>query len=406
MDYKKVIVAFSGGLDTSYLVPWLKDQGVAEVVTVTVDTGGFPPEELKEIAARSVEVGADEHVLVDARQEAFDRVVKTLIQGNVLRGGVYPLCVSAERLTQAEVMVRKAQALNADAIAHGSTGAGNDQVRFDVAITTLAPTMDILAPIRDMGLTRDQETESLRSKGIEVHDKTSTYSINAGLWGTTIGGGETHDPWSAVPDAAFPNVVAADKAPDDGVTIEIGFASGVPVTLDGKSLTGPALVEALNQLGAAHGVGRGIHLGDTILGIKGRVAFEAPAAAVLLAAHRELEKLVLTRWQQSLKDKMADFYGMFLHEAMFLDPVVEDIEAMIQSSQGRVAGTVRVSLRKGILNVEGVKSPYSMMEAAAATYGETQSLWDGRDAEGFCKIYGLQGRISAVAGQQATDKKG
>jgi argininosuccinate synthase len=404
MAYSKIAVAFSGGLDTSYLVAWLKETTKAEVVTVTVDTGGFPPEELKEIQARSVEVGADDHITVDARQETFDRVVKTLIQGNVLRSNAYPLCVSAERITQAEVMVRKAKELGAEAIAHGSTGAGNDQVRFDVSIQTLAPDIGIIATIRDQGISREDETKWLRARNIKVLDKTSTYSVNAGLWGTTIGGGETHDAWSTIPGKAYPNVVSPDSAPEEGTVLEIGFENGVPVTLNGETLNGPILVEQLNRIGAEHGVGRGVHLGDTILGIKGRIAFEAPAATILLDGHRELEKLVLTRWQQSLKEKMADFYGMFLHEAMFYDPVVEDIEAMIASSQSRVTGDVRVTLRKGIHCVEGVKSPYSMMEAASATYGETQSLWDGRDAEGFSKIYGLQGRIAALAKNRATNK--
>ncbi len=401
MEYKKVVVAFSGGLDTSYLVAWLKETSKAEVITVTVDTGGFSEEELKEIEERSKEVGSDRHITTDSRLETFDRVVKTLIQGNVLRGGVYPLCVSAERVTQAEVLVRTALELGADTVAHGSTGAGNDQVRFDVAVQTLAPELKILAPIREQALTRDQETNWLRSHDIEVLDKTSTYSVNAGLWGVTIGGGETHNAWTKIPDNAYPNVVNPDQAPKDGTTITLTFDNGIPVALDDAKLEGPELVESLNKLGAAHGIGRGVHLGDTILGIKGRIAFEAPAAAILVTSHRELEKLVLTRWQQCLKEKIADFYGMFLHEAMFYDPVVKDLEAMIGSSQSRVQGEVRITLKSGIMNIDGVKSPYSMMDAANATYGETQSLWDGRDAEGFTNIYGIQSRLAAIAATQS-----
>ncbi|MCP4680136.1 MAG: argininosuccinate synthase [Deltaproteobacteria bacterium] len=400
MKHSKIVVAFSGGLDTSYLAAWLKETTSASVVTVTVDTGGFPPEELEAIEARSKQVGADRHYTIDARQETFDRVVKTLIQGNVLRNNTYPLCVSAERVTQAEVMVRAAQEMGATAIAHGSTGAGNDQVRFDVAIRTLAPDMEIITPIRDLGLSRDEETAWLRERDIDVLDKTSTYSVNAGMWGVTIGGGETHDPWTAIPNAAYPTVVKPEDAPVDGVTFMLAFEKGTPVAIDGKTFSGPGIIEYLNTLGAMHGVGRGVHLGDTILGIKGRIAFEAPAATILVSTHRELEKLVLTRWQQFMKDKVADFFGLLLHEALFYDPVAQDIEAMIVSSQSRVTGDVRVTLKRGLLTVDGVKSDYSLMAAANATYGETQSMWDGRDAEGFTKIYGLQGRLAALAGRQ------
>ncbi|MCP4605433.1 MAG: argininosuccinate synthase [Proteobacteria bacterium] len=397
MEYSKIAVAFSGGLDTSYLVAWFKKTTNAVVVTVTVDTGGFSPDEIASIEARSKQVGADRHITVDGRQETFDRVVKTLIQGNVLRSNTYPLCVSAERITQAEEIVRAAKELGADAIAHGSTGAGNDQIRFDVAIRTLAPGIGILTPIREHGLSRDQETSWLREHGIDVSENISTYSVNAGMWGVTIGGGEIHNTWKTIPDAAYPNVVTPDKAPEQGATFSIAFDKGVPTKIDEEQLSGPALIERLAGLGAEHGVGRGVHLGDTILGIKGRIAFEAPAAAILVAAHRELEKLVLSRWQQFLKDKLSDFYGMFLHEALFYDPAVRDIEAMIESSQSSVTGHVRVTLERGNLRVDGVKSPYSMMDAANATYGETQSIWNGRDAEGFAKIYGLQGRLAAAA---------
>ena len=405
MGNQKIVVAFSGGLDTSYLVAWLKQTEAAEVVTVTVDTGGFTAEELQAIEKRSAEVGADGHQTVDGKQQTFDRVVKTLIQGNVLRGGVYPLCVSAERIVQAETLAQRAVEMKADAIAHGSTGAGNDQVRFDVAIHTLAPSVRILAPIRERGLSRDEEATWLRSRGVGVPEKVSTYSVNAGMWGVTIGGGETHDAWTKIPDDAYPNVKAAGLAPEGGVEIAIGFERGVPVEVDGMSMEGPDLVERLNRVGAEHGVGRSVHIGDTILGIKGRVAFEAPAAAILIAAHRELEKLVLTRWQQFWKDKLADFYGMLIHEAMYYDPVARDIEAMISSSQQRVTGEARVGLERGVLRVEGVRSAYSLMEAAAATYGETQNLWDGRDAEGFTRIYGLQGRLAAAASTRADAEK-
>jgi len=401
MTSKHIAIAFSGGLDTSYLVVWLKETTQAKITTVIVDTGGFPSDELGAIAARSKELGADDHITVDARQETFDRVVKTLIQGNVLRNSTYPLCVSAERVTQAEVLCRAALEIGADAIAHGSTGAGNDQVRFDVALRTLAPEIEILTPIRDLALSRAAETDYLRAHGAAVEEKTSVYSVNAGMWGVTIGGGETHDAWTTIPGDAYPTVVAAGDAPADGLTLTLEFDAGLPVALDDKPLDGPALIDRLNQIGAAHGIGRGGHLGDTIMGIKGRIAFEAPAAAILIAAHRELEKLVLTRWQQFTNEKMADLYGMLLHEALFFDPVTRDLEAFIASSQSVVCGEVRVGLMRGVLTVEGVKSPHSLMDAAQATYGESQSLWDGRDAAGFTRIYGLQGRLAATAGQGA-----
>lgn len=396
MAYSKIVVAFSGGLDTSYLVAWLKETTKASIHTITVNTGGFGATELKDIERRATELGATQHLTIDGCQETFERVVKTLIQGNVQRGDVYPLCVSAERVTQAELIAQAALEIGADAIAHGSTGAGNDQVRFDVFLRTLAPQIEILTPIRDQGLSRREETDWLRSHGVFVKDETSKYSINAGMWGTTIGGGETHDSWKSIPDSAYPTVKKPEDAPPRGEVVTIRFEQGVPVSLGEEALSGPKLIEKLSRLGSTHGIGRGVHLGDTILGIKGRVAFEAPAAAILVTAHRELEKLVLTRYQQSLKARLADFYGMLVHEALFYDPVARDIESFIASSQKRVTGEVRLLLKQGNLQVEGVRSPYSLMDTTQATYGESQSLWNGRDAEGFTKIYGLQGRLAAM----------
>jgi argininosuccinate synthase len=394
-----IVVAFSGGLDTSYCAARYGRESNSEVVTVTIDTGGFSPDELAALAYRSQECGAHRHLTIDGKDQAFNRVIVRLIQGNVLRGGAYPLCVSAERLTQAELLVAAARDLGAGTIVHGSTGAGNDQVRFDVTIQTLAPELEIIAPIREHGLSRQAETDWLREQGIPVSESTCRYSINAGLWGTTIGGGEIHDPWQAIPDDAYPNVVSPEDASSAGTTVTISFDRGVPTALDSKQLDGPSLVTRLNQVGAEHGVGRGIHMGDTILGIKGRIAFEAPAAAILIAAHRELEKLVLTRWQRFWKDQISDFFGQIVHEAMAHDPVFDDIEALLESSQTRVCGEARVHLRRGTLTVEGVRSPYSIVAATPATYGEEQALWDGRDAVGFTRIYGLQGRLARIAAQ-------
>lgn len=394
---RRIVVAFSGGLDTSYCVAWLKHTTGAEVVAVTVDTGGFDAAELAAVRARAAECGADRVLVVDGRQHAFDRVVTLLVRANVLRGGVYPLCVSAERLSQAELLARTALELGADAVAHGSTGAGNDQVRFDVALRTLAPGLAVLTPIRDQGLSREDETAWLVGRGIAVPDEVRTYSVNRGLWGTTIGGGAIHDPWRTVPEAAYPTVVAPATAPAAGAEVVLGFEHGIPVALDGRTLPGPELVAELAATAAAHGIGRGVHLGDTILGIKGRIAFEAPAAAVLLPAHRELEKLVLTRWQRFWNDQLSEFVGLVVHEALPQDPVLDDLAAWFASSQRRVTGEVRLALGRGVVTVEGVRSPHSLVAVADATYGETQALWDARDAAGFCRLYGLQGRLAHAA---------
>jgi argininosuccinate synthase len=406
MTYRRIVVAFSGGLDTTYCVAWLRESTAAEVVTVTVDTGGFDPTALERIEAASRRAGAQRHVVVDGTDQVFNRMITLIIQGNVLRGGLYPLCVSAERLVQAELVARTASEFGADAVAHGSTGAGNDQVRFDVAFRTMAPELVVLAPIRDQGVSRAAETDWLRARGIPVSEDTTTYSINAGLWGVTIGGGDLHDPWKPVPNEAYPTVVAPEAAPREGTEMVVGFDAGVPTSLDGKAMAGPALVRWLNQLGARHGVGRGVHLGDTILGIKGRIAFEAPAAAILIAAHRELEKLVLTRWQRFWKDQLGEFLGMLIHEALLHDPVYDDIAALVASSQHRVSGEVRVVLQRGLVRVTGTRSRYSLVDTAAATYGETQALWSGRDAAGFCRIYGLQGSLARKAHGKAVSTEG
>jgi len=320
----------------------------------------------------------------------------------VLRGGVYPLCVGPERIVQARKVVEVARQLGARAIAHGSTGAGNDQVRFDVALRILADDLEILTPIRELGLSREAATAYLKERGIEVPEKKTAYSINRGLWGTTIGGRETHTTTEPLPDEAYPDTVPPAQAPDTPLELTIAFEQGIPTALDGETMDPVTLIERLNQLGAAHGVGRGIHVGDTILGIKGRVGFEAPAALILITAHRELEKIVLTRWQRYQKDHLADFYGMLLHEGQYFDPVMRDIEAFLDSSQQTVTGTVRVRLFKGHLDVLGCDSPYSLFNSKIATYGEQNRLWDGRDAQGFTRIYGVQALLAARARQSAS----
>ena len=392
-----IALAFSGGLDTSYCVPYLRETTGREVHTVTVDTGGFDDAERAAIEARAHELGAASHTLVDARTDLWERALSYLVKGNVLRGDVYPLCVGPERVVQAQALVEAAQALGAGAVAHGSTGAGNDQVRFDTALRLLAGDLDVLAPIRQLGLSREASAAYLAERGVEVEPKTTAYSVNRGLWGTTIGGGETHRTDGVLPEDAWPDTVSPQDAPDAPQTVTLRFEAGEPVALDGQALGPVALVERLNAEGAAHGVGRGVHVGDTILGIKGRIGFEAPAALVLIAAHRELEKTVLTQLQLVQKAALGDLYGRLLHEGLYFDPVMRDLEAFLDSSQRRVTGTATVEFYKGAHRVLGVTSPHSLFDTGVATYGEGNALWDGRDAEGFTRIYGLQALLAARA---------
>jgi argininosuccinate synthase len=392
-----IVLAFSGGLDTSFCVPYLRETYGEPVYTATINTGGLTDQEAASVERRALDLGADKHVLIDGRQDLFDEHLSYLIKGNVLRGGVYPLCVGPERVTQAKKVIEVARQVGARAVAHGSTGAGNDQVRFDVALRLLAADLEIITPIRSLALSRQDTTAYLREHGFDVPEKTTTYSINRGLWGTTIGGRETLSTAEPLPDGAYPDTTAPADAPDEPSEIVIGFANGIPVSLDNTSMEPVDLIEALNSQAASHGVGRGIHVGDTILGIKGRVAFEAPAPIVLITAHRELEKIVLTRWQRFQKEHLADFYGQLLHEGQYFDPVMRDIEAYLDSSQKPVTGSVRVRLFKGSAQVLGCQSPYSMFDAGVATYGETNELWDGRDAQGFTQIYGVQALLARRA---------
>ena len=402
------VLAFSGGLDTSFCVPYLREATGGPVHTVTVNTGGFSADDLAAVEARAHALGAASHTTVDARADLFETVLGYLVKGNVLRGGVYPLCVGPERVIQASVLVTEAARLGATALAHGSTGAGNDQVRFDTALRLLAETrldgpVEILAPIRALNLSREASAAFLAERGVAVSAETTAYSVNRGLWGTTIGGRETHATDGVLPETAWPDTVSPADAPDTPLRIQIGFEAGVPVALDGEALDPVALVERLAALGAAHGVGRGVHVGDTILGIKGRVAFEAPAALTLIACHRELEKLVLTRNQQTQKDPLADTYGRLVHEGQFFDPALRDIEALLDSSQRRVTGTATAEFFKGALRVLGATSPFSLFDAGVARYGEGASLWSGRDAEGFTTIHGVQALLAARAARGMGD---
>jgi argininosuccinate synthase len=396
-----IVLAYSGGLDTSFLVAWLREKHAAPIVTVTVDTGGLPEDERRRIETRARALGAVEHLFVDARATYFDEVLRFLVMGNVLRGHVYPLSVGAERTLQARVVAEVALARGARAIAHGSTAAGNDQVRFEIALRTIAPGLEILAPVRDEGFTREHEVAYLRERGHEFPAERATYSVNSGLWGCTIGGKETHDTLEPLPESAWVLSRGALDRPLAPESHRIGYAAGVPVSLDGETLAPVALVERLNALGARFGVGRGIHLGDTIFGLKGRVAFEAPAAALLIGCHRELEKLVLTARQQRVKDSVAQTYGDLVHEAQYLEPACRDIEALMLSSQARVTGEVRVQLRPGSYFVEGVSSPFSLKRASRGMYGEAAGEWTAADARGFSRLLGLSSMLYARAGKQA-----
>jgi argininosuccinate synthase len=384
-------LAFSGGLDTSFAVLSLRREGY-DVVTVTVDTGGFPPGQLAAIGERARAVGAARHVDVDARDEVYERFFANLIRGNVLRGGVYPVAVGAERHVQAEHLVRVARAEGAHAVAHGCTGAGNDQVRFDVALRALAPDLELLAPIRAGGVRREEAAKALEAAGVEVPARQTRYSVNQGLVGTTVGGGDTHDPWVEMPEEAFEEAGSRLDPDAPERDLVLGFREGLPVALDGAALPPLELLARVDAWARPLGVGRGVHLGDTILGIKGRIGFVAPAATVLIAAHRELEKLVLTKRQRDFKDRAGAYYGDLLHEGLHLDPVCRDLERLLLSSQERVTGDVRVRLRRLGVDVLGVRSPHALL-AGGARYGEESSLWDGRDAEGFAKLYGLAARL-------------
>ena len=396
---KPIVLAYSGGLDTSFLVPWIAENYQRPIITVTVDTGGIDAAAARTLAERSQALGAIEHHQVDARADYFDQVLRFLIMGNVRRGQLYPLCVGAERVMQAQTIAHMARQLGTNMIAHGCTAAGNDQVRFEVALRTLAPDLEVLAPVRDKAFKRQDELDYLQKRNLPVPPTGAAYSINRGLWGVTIGGKETLTSSGSIPDQAW--VLTRDaftnpRAPERHV---ISFKNGRPVALDGKQLSPVGVIEALEAVAAPFGIGRGIHLGDTIIGTKGRVAFEAPAAETLLTAHRELEKLVLTPRQQRIKDLVAQPYGDLVHEGQLLDPVCRDIEALLLSSQERVTGDVNVLFRPGSLFIEGVESPYSLMAASKGVYGEAAGEWTAADALGFSKIVALTGMFHRRAGQ-------
>lgn len=393
-----IVLAFSGGLDTSFCIPWLRETTGRDVVAVTVDTGGLYAAAGEALRERARTLGALGFELVDGRAAFFDRVLRFLIFGNVRRGQTYPLCVGAERLVQAHQVARLAAELGSRTVAHGSTAAGNDQVRFEVALRTLDPSLEVLAPVRDQPRARAEQVAFLEARGLPVPPFGAAYSINRGLWGVTIGGRETLDTLESLPESEWVLTQGAFEAPRPPSRHTVTFKEGVPTAFDGEAFSPVELVERVEQEASAYGIGRGIHLGETILGIKGRVAFEAPAAEVLLTAHRELEKLTSTGRQLKVKEGLAAVYGDLVHEGQSLDPVCRDIEAFLLSSQRRATGEVFLLFRQGSVFVEGVSSPYSLRNASRGVYGEAAGEWTAADAKGFSRIAALPGELYARLG--------
>jgi len=384
---KKIVLGFSGGLDTSYCVKYLSEDKGYEVHSVIVNTGGFTEEELKKIEAHAYTLGVKTHTTVDAVSSYYDSIIKYLIYGNVLKNNTYPLSVSAERLSQALHIAEHAKKLQADAVAHGSTGAGNDQVRFDMIFHIMIPGVEIITPIRDLKLSREAEIAYLKDKGVQMNFEKAVYSINKGLWGTSVGGKETLSSKGILPEEAWPTQVTASEARE----IKLGFTKGELTGVDGKVFAHPVeAIQYLQSIAGTYGIGRDIHVGDTIIGIKGRVGFEAAAPMLILKAHHALEKHVLTKWQLNWKDQLAQFYGNWLHEGQILDPVMRNIEAFLESSQQNVTGEVFVQLLPYRFQIIGIESPYDLMNSKFGKYGEMNIGFTGEDVRGFSKIFGNQ----------------
>jgi argininosuccinate synthase len=384
---KKVVLAFSGGLDTSYCAIYLsKDLGY-EVHTLTVNTGGFDVNEVKEIEKRALSLGVKSHKTVDETKNYYDKVIRFLVYGNVLKNSTYPLSVSAERMSQALAAAQYAREINADAVAHGSTGAGNDQVRFDMVFQILAPGLEIITPIRDKKLSREEEVNYLNNHGFAFSAEKAKYSINKGIWGTSVGGKETLNSLGMLPEEAWPTQVAKKESEE----VILGFEKGELTTVNDRRFTHPTeAIQFLQSLAGPYGIGRDIHVGDTIIGIKGRVGFEAAAPVLIIKAHHALEKHVLTKWQLSWKDQLSQFYGNWLHEGQYLDPVMRNIEAYLSDSQQQVTGEVSIRLFPYRYQINGITSPFDLMSSRFGKYGEMNLGWTGDDVKGFTKIFGNQ----------------
>ena len=386
---KKVVLAYSGGLDTSYCLKYLKNEKGYEVHTVLINTGGFDDEELQAIEDRAYELGSAQHANLTILDKYYDKAIKYLIYGNVLKNNTYPLSVSAERVFQAIEAIKYAKSVGASAIAHGSTGAGNDQIRFDLIFQTIAPEIEIITPIRDLKLSRQEEVDYLAKNGVHYSWEKAQYSINKGLWGTSVGGKETLTSHQALPSEAYPSQL--QKQGEEKVSLE--FHEGQLVAVNGKKDTPPNNIVILEKLANAYAIGRDIHVGDTIIGIKGRVGFEAAAPLIIIKAHHLLEKHTLGKWQQYWKEQLGNWYGMLFHEGQFLDPVMRNIEAFLESSQKNVSGSVFVTLRPYHFTLDGVSSPHDLMNAKFGSYGEENKVWTADDAKGFIKILGNQNKI-------------
>lgn len=387
---KKVVVAYSGGLDTSYTVMYLAKELGYEVYAACADTGGFSPAQLKANEENAYKLGAKHYVTLDVTQEYYTKSLKYMIYGNVLRNGTYPISVSSERIFQAIAIARYANEVGADAIAHGSTGAGNDQVRFDMTFLVMAPGVEILTLTRDNALSRDEEIEYLRSNGFVADFTKMKYSYNVGIWGTSICGGEILDSKQGLPDSAYLKQVEKDGKEE----MRIEFKHGEIVAVNGKAFDNKIeAIRYIESIASPYGIGRDMHVGDTIIGIKGRVGFEAAAPMVIINAHKFLEKYTLSKWQQYWKDQVANWYGMFLHESQYLEPVMRDIEAMLESSQRNVNGTVIVELRPLSMFMVGVDSPDDLVKTKFGEYGEMQKGWTADDAKGFIKVLSTPLRV-------------
>lgn len=387
---KKVVLGFSGGLDTSYCVKYLGEDLGYEVHSITVNTGGFSKDELKEIENHAYKLGVKTHTTIDAVENYYDNIVRYLIYGNVLKNNTYPLSVSAERLSQALHIADHAKEINADAVAHGSTGAGNDQVRFDMIFHVMIAGIEILTPIRDLKLSREEEIEYLKAKNVDMNFEKSMYSINKGLWGTSVGGKETLSSKGMLPEEAWPTQVTKTGSEE----LKLYFEKGELKKIKDKKFSHPSeAIRHLYEIAAPYGIGRDIHVGDTIIGIKGRVGFEAAAPIIIIKAHHALEKHVLTKWQLTWKDQLAQFYGNWLHEGQILDPVMRDIEAYLETSQRNVTGDVFIQLLPYRFQIIGIESPYDLMNNKFGKYGEMNTGWTGEEVRGFSKIFGNQTMI-------------
>ncbi len=389
-EIKQVVLGFSGGLDTTFCVKYLTEDRGFDVHSVIVNTGGFTEEELVHVEAHAYKLGVKTHTTINAVEGYYDSIIKYLIYGNVLKNNTYPLSVSAERLSQALHIAEHAKKLDAVAVAHGSTGAGNDQVRFDMIFHIMIPGVEIITPIRDLRLSREDEIDYLKKKGVDMNFEKSMYSINKGLWGTSVGGKETLQSKGMLPESVWPTQVTKTDSED----VTLSFEKGELKAINGQVFTHPSkAIQYLQTIAGAYGIGRDIHVGDTIIGIKGRVGFEAAAPMVILKAHHALEKHVLTKWQLNWKDQLAQFYGNWLHEGQILDPVMRDIEAYLSNSQQNVTGDVFVQLFPYRFQVIGIESAYDLMSAKFGKYGEMNTGFTGEDVRGFSKIFGNQTSI-------------